>query len=158
MLRVYIGADTVPHDKTILWNVAEVFATLQPAMTEYTKSCISEIDGGEQVSDCLYRSRLGPVVSTAFLSMGCKACISAQSCSGVLNITECGSNAIMFMLANVLNAELLIDSKNPVIVRYHLPKREYSVIWDGVMCRNRVDLDDAVKGFKPCGDSGIILA
>lgn len=113
-LRVYTNKECIPKGiRLVVSNNAEFDELSGMAINDdlIGRKVISEIEGGEYISEVSFKSKFGgDVVKSIDLSTGSKTALNVYNSYGkdvCINLSECGKNAIQFILDNLYGYVLL---------------------------------------------------
>lgn len=100
MLSVYLydyplnSADVVPQDKKLIRDVEKYFRMVNFSDTEINRLIVEELEEGKLISRYAFIDRFGYIIPIEFLSTGCKAALMVHNSDYVIDLLECGRNAI----------------------------------------------------------------
>ena len=124
-LRIYIRNEDngIPEEK-IIRDVEIEFLKICLTDNEYNKKAKKEIDEGYYNDKISFIDRFGFKLYTKYLSTGCKAAICVNEVKDkVIDLIECGCNALGFIVGNCTEGTILISpeslmfySENPIDV------------------------------------------
>ena len=86
--------DVVPKDKTIVSNVEAEFTINEFKMSQAAKDIVAYVDEGELIDTERFIDRFGGGLYNDCLSTGSKAGLLVSSSDKVIDLRECGLNAV----------------------------------------------------------------
>ena len=106
-LTVYLGS--IPTDLELVHDVQKQFMCTRVKGTTLDKSLIHNIEQGEYLSSQYFQDRFGAKLPIMSLSEGCKAALCvANYPDKVIDLIECGNNAIRHIFESVSTGNVLI--------------------------------------------------
>lgn len=118
MLRMYVygdhetARDVVPSNMEIVTDVEAEFGAMGFEMTDTAKKIVKDVDEGELLSTEIFNDRLGRGLFTDCLSTGSKAGLLVSSCDKVIDLIECGINAISSIFIHCQSGNVAL--RNPM--------------------------------------------
>lgn len=154
MLTIYIKGQTLPEGLDIREDAELEFARIRVTDTEYNRKAIKEIEEGEYYSDDRFIDRFDRPLFLNNLSTGCKAAlVVGNNPDIVLDLKECGLNAIDFIVANCNTGNILIKypTNNIGLVKSKTGYSDTSidVIFDDGKFTNTRDLNHYIEVLWP---------
>lgn len=112
MLHLYFkGQDyRVPTDKSVVRNVEHTFLGMGFTATPENKKLVYAIDQGELLDRYVFIDRFGQHLYTDCLSTGCKAALLVQNTDKVIDLCECGLNAVNTILSVCKEGYVLMEA------------------------------------------------
>lgn len=147
MLTIYIKGQTLPEGLDVRGDTELEFARIQVKDTEYTRKAIKEIEKGEYYNEVVFTDRFKGNLYYSEMSTGCKAAIVVGTNPNiVLDLRECGLNAIDFIVANCRDGNILILPPDNPIGLHREPEgyvdSDIDVCIDGERFFNSKDLNE----------------
>lgn len=111
MLNIFIrNEDKIPSNIEVITNVEEAFGKLNGIpKNEITKGLVKSIEKSELVDSDTVIDRFGYKLRLADISTGCKAALLVSlSPERIIDLKECGSNAIDAIVMTIKNGKVLM--------------------------------------------------
>lgn len=109
MLYLYFRGSE-PAEIPVVTNVESAFLWVKFEATEENKALVQKIEQGTLVDRTAFIDRMGYRLYTECLSTGCKAALLVQNTDKLIDLRECGLNAINVIFSTCKSGRVLMDS------------------------------------------------
>lgn len=141
MLYLYFrGAE--PAEIPIVTNVESAFLWAKFEATEENKALVRKIEQGTLVDRATFIDRMGYRLYTECLSTGCKAALLVQNTDKLIDLRECGLNAINTILTTCKSGKVLMD---PPSLEFEGEGIPVEIMLDGRVFHNIKQLNDYME-------------
>ena len=110
MVELFIGVDNIPDTERLIYDIDPVITSVDIEGTPLQRRVLAEVEHGEYFDATRFKDRFGNLLYYSELSTGSKAIIIAEVIPDmIVNFTECGDNALMF-ISLLDNAKVYLDA------------------------------------------------